>query len=184
ATSTFTPQPVQPTATPTFTPLPVQPTATATFTPEARVLVPTSTPRPTATPTTVMVSSNARLLNPADGSSGAGRQMFIWEVPYEPRANQAFEVIFWKKGADPLDAGFGIAAPTTAQSVAVDLDMLDRELGSLLEPGEYNWGVLLVQVSPYQRLQFLGGSRTFDFARGSSGGASASKAPSSPSSGE
>ena len=70
--------------------------------------------------------------------------------------------------------GFGLSSPTTNSRMSVDLDALDVIVGDLLEPGEYYWGLILVQVEPYRRLQFLGQQRRFQFIRdsGSSGGGS------------
>ncbi|MEZ4555006.1 MAG: hypothetical protein R2851_00970 [Caldilineaceae bacterium] len=53
-----------------------------------------------------------------------------------------------------MATGFGLAPPTRGTSLAVDLNQLDHDLGNLLQPGLYRWGVLLVQVAPYQRLAF------------------------------
>lgn len=72
-------------------------------------------------------------------------------------------------------SGFGLAAPTQEKNTIADLATLDSTLGALLEPGDYYWGVLLVQREPYQRLQYLGGGYRFSFDRSSSssgGGAS------------
>ena len=67
-----------------------------------------------------------------------------------------------------MRSGFGLAAPTAKNSVSPDLDDLDGKLGDLLNPGQYIWGVLLVQTEPYRRLQFLGQQRTYIYTRGGS----------------
>jgi hypothetical protein len=59
-------------------------------------------------------------------------------------AGQSFEVFFYKPGEDPL-AGFGLADPTTGNTVSVDLAALDAAVGYPLDPGPYLWGVRLVQ---------------------------------------
>jgi hypothetical protein len=108
--------------------------------------------------------------------------VFEWDPNFTPAAGQAFELIFWKAGQDPMAAGFGLAAPTTNNSVSADMESLDSVLGDLLEPGPYRWGVLLVEEDPYQRLDFLGGGWTFNFTR--SGGGSSGGGSSGESSGE
>ncbi len=73
-----------------------------------------------------------------------------------------------------MGQGFGLAAPTTNNGLSVNLTALDNNGSHPLEPGEYKWGLLLVQTQPYQRLQFLGVQNDFRFYRegGSSGGGS------------
>jgi hypothetical protein len=124
------------------------------------------------------ISTALELAEPADGASGSGQQRFAWRTTLAPAEGQAFELIFWRNGENPLANGFGLAAPTTTDNVTVDLAMLDDQLGDRLEPGEYRWGVLLVRVSPYERLHFFGASRMFSYFRSggdsSSGGGSSS----------
>ncbi|MCB0132523.1 MAG: protein kinase [Caldilineaceae bacterium] len=178
-TPTFTTVPTNtpvPTATPTEVPTntPV-PTSTATNPPP-----PTSTftPAPTATPTPIPVTSSLLVLvRPGNGTSDGGVQAFEWTTSIVPGANQGFELVFWRNGQDPIASGFGLAAPTTSERVTVNLDQLDQTLGDLLEPGDYQWGLLLVQTEPYQRLQFLGQQQSFQYVRNSSG--SSGGAPSS-----
>jgi hypothetical protein len=114
---------------------------------------------------------------PGDGSSGNGSQRFEWIVNISPGPGEAFELVFWRPDQDPMVNGFGVAAPTTNNGVTVDLNALDGTLGDLLEPGDYKWGLLLVQTDPYQRLQFLGAQNNFKFYR--EGGSSSSGGPSS-----
>jgi hypothetical protein len=84
---------------------------------------------------------------------------------FTPPAGQAFELVFWQAGQDAMRNSFGLGAPTANNSLSPDLDDLDGKLGDLLNPGEYLWGLLLVQTEPYQRLQFLGQQRTFIYTR-------------------
>ena len=70
--------------------------------------------------------------------------------------------------------GFGLAVPTTKTTIKVELDVLDRVLGELLEPNRYRWGILLVQAEPYQRISYLGGGWIFEFDRSSSSSSSSS----------
>ncbi|MCB9138415.1 MAG: protein kinase [Caldilineaceae bacterium] len=165
-TATRTPIPL-PTA--TYTP---QPTATNTVQP---TVTNTPLPLPTATSTRIATGSSAlQLLLPLSGGSGTGSQLFSWDTTITPQAGQAFEIVFWQDGQDPITQGFGMAAPTTGNQVSIDLTALDNSGNHPLEPGEYQWGLLLVQVEPsYQRLQFMDAQSAFRFYRagsGSSGG--------------
>ena len=83
-------------------------------------------------------------------------------------------------------SGFGRAAPTTSTKAPVNLRTLDEKLGDLLEPGKYKWGILLVRVSPYQRVQFMGQAHTFRFDRSgnNTGGGSGSSSGGGQNSGE
>jgi hypothetical protein len=129
-----------------------------------------------------VVNDDVALLSPGEGYRGGGTQRFEWSTALTPADNQGFELVFWRDGQTSMGSGFGLAAPTTSTSVNVDLDALDERLGDLLEPGPYKWGVLLVQIDPYQRLADLGAARDFEFSRSSGGGNSSGS--SGPGSGE
>jgi uncharacterized membrane protein YgcG len=132
------------------------------------VTVPTPIPLPTPTPT----AGAFELVTPSDRESGTGDRRFAWQTSFVPAEGQGFEIIFWRPGQDPLVNGFGLAAPTSDNGVTLKLSQLDNVLGDLLEPGEYNWGVLLVRTEPYERVRLLGGPRTFFYYRGDGGGGS------------
>lgn len=152
-TATNTPEP-----TATDTPAP-----TATHTP-----LPTFTPTPTDTPEPRTV----RLIVPQNGVSGGKEEVFQWEPDFQLGEDEAYELIFWKPGQDPLTQGFGLALPTTQTRLTVDLQALDNRLGGLLDPGEYLWGVRLVRKSnPNERLEFLGASRLFTYTTAITDGA-------------
>lgn len=125
-------------------------------------------PLPTPTPTIGMFA----LVAPMDGNAGSGVVPFEWTTTYEPGADEGFEVIFWPVGGDPLLQGFGLAAPTTNHRVNLDLTALDDALGATLEPGTYQWGVLLVRTEPYTRLRLLGEPRLFNYTRANPGSSS------------
>lgn len=191
---TFTPVPTF-TPLPTFTPTPVvtaTPVATATpaptdlpLAPVMPVTKPTAVPTPTSAPqmqphryrldkqsstgqteTAAGVAlGTVKLISPEDMVGGEGRRTFAWETDITLPPGMAFELIFWKKNQDPMATGFGLAAPTQSTSISVDLNGLDHSLGNLLQPGLYNWGVLLVEVDPYRRVAFVGGTNRFRFDR-------------------
>jgi hypothetical protein len=125
------------------------------------VAVPVSLP--TATPTSVSVA--LQLIAPSEGDSGTAERAFEWDTSYVPAEDEGFELIFWPIGQDPMRGGFGLAAPTNDIRINVNLTKLDDILGTRLEPGQYNWGILLVRREPYERLRLLGGPRRFNYFR-------------------
>ena len=154
----------EPTATPTEEPT-ATPTEVPTQTPTPR---PTATPTPTETPTRAPVTVNLVVPNP--GVSGADGVLFDWNASGTLAPNEAYELIFWKPGQDPLTQGFGLAAPTRGTQVRVDLTDLDNRLGALLDPGDYLWGVRIVTTEPeYSQVEFTGESRLFRYAGQSAG---------------
>jgi len=179
--TTYTPAPTDvPTEEPTATPT-EEPTATSmpteTHTPlptETSTLEPTATPRPTSTftptPTETATPRTVRLVVPNDGVSGGGDEIFQWRADFQLAGDEAFELIFWKPGQNPLTQGFGLALPTQRTRLTVDLNALDNRLGGLLDPGEYRWGVRVVKTTePYERVEFLGDSRLFRYTPGTTG---------------
>lgn len=104
------------------------------------------------------------LISPPDGAGSGGMQAFKWEIKTGSlKEGHAFELIFWKEGEDPIYAGFGITEPTTHTEVLVNLNTFYETHKSLLQPGNYKWGVRLVQRNPYTPLQYLGGGNEFRF---------------------
>lgn len=103
----------------------------------------------------------------------SGRRVFRWNTTITLKDNQYFEMVFWPVGQDPLRASFGPAGSVKTSEISVDLDKAAQTLPpDLLVYGhEYQWGVLLVEINPYKRLQYLGGGQHFYFGaiEGSSG---------------
>ncbi|MCB0045082.1 MAG: FecR domain-containing protein [Caldilineaceae bacterium] len=151
------------TAVPTETPTEVPtetPTEVPTETPTQRppTATPTETPTPTPLPRTV------QLIVPNPGVSGADRVLFDWSAAETLAPDEAYELIFWKPGQDPLTQGFGLALPTRDTQVQVDLTDLDNRLGGLLDPGDYYWGVRIVTTDPeYQVVEFTDDYRLFRY---------------------
>ncbi len=173
---TATPEPATPTdLSPTSTPAPTStpvPTATETPTP-----LPTATalPPPTTASEPVIAQNKAiggsvKLITPADGDGLGEEQEFRWQADFTPSSGQAFELIFWRDGQNPLQDGWGVAAPTLSTVVRVNLQRMDDNPALPFEPGEYRWGVRLVQVKPYRKLKFLGGNYRLRFQRTGNGG--------------
>lgn len=87
--------------------------------------------------------------------------------------NQYFELVFWPAGSDPMSSSFGPAGSIKETALTVDLDKTADVLPHLFQSGQdYQWGVLLVELNPYRRLQYLGGGHRFRFERSSGGGGS------------
>lgn len=173
--ATETATPVSPTVTPTLTapptstPLPI-PSPTATRRPR-----PTATATPAATPTAGLENSTPLptltaavgvpfvtvQTPPNDTALDARAYTFSWRaVAVQLQPTEGFEVVAWELGQDPFTSSFGLHGPVRAETVNIDLSVILQS--KLLQPGKsYQWGVLLVDTTPYTRLQFLGGGHLF-----------------------
>ncbi|MEZ4635671.1 MAG: LysM peptidoglycan-binding domain-containing protein [Caldilineaceae bacterium] len=132
---------------------------------------PTRTPTPSASSSTSSVTASGGPLSqdvlsaisvtpfePGDNSSVAGRVAFRWRSTTTLPEGVLYELVFWKAGQDPVNDGFGLAAPTAEMSVVLDLDLLHVAPGFPLDFGQYEWGLLLVRTEPaYERLEYAGG---------------------------
>jgi serine/threonine protein kinase len=149
--------PTQPTQTPT---LPARQTAPNAVTPTA-----TPTVMPTVMPTaaaTVVVT----LLEPNDGETRDGEVTFRWSAGGGSlTAGQALEVILYAAGQDPMRDGFGIAAPTTGDSVRVNLAGLDADSNVPLEPGQYWWAVRLIDQATGRPVSMVSDGRRMIYQR-------------------
>jgi hypothetical protein len=152
--------PLPPTAIPTATPFP-----TATLIPAVLEAVDTDSradetllPSPTA-PTVSLPAIT--ILAPADQTSSATQMTFVWQSDQALPPGHAYELIVWQEGQPPLRDGLGIAAPLQEQSLTVQLAGLYAT--GVIHPGLYHWGVLLVTVDPYTRVDLLAGGQTVRF---------------------
>ncbi|MCB0199432.1 MAG: protein kinase [Anaerolineae bacterium] len=164
---------VPPTSTPigTFTPTP-----TATVVPRSPTPFSTSAPSatsiPTSSPTAPSSSVVVSLIRPNDGDSSSNAMTFEWDITSGSLApDQAFEWRVWKAGQDPIRDGLGLAGITRSPRQAVNLAAADA--AGLIEPGEYQWGVVLVETTPsYRPLRLISDTRTFRYERAGGGGGS------------
>ena len=175
------------TATTTITRTPTKPTATLTSTSTSTPLLPITntpvptntlppTPQPTATPV-LPVGGSLALLEPLEAVLN-GRRTFRWSTDIALTGNQYFEVVFWPAGRDPMSSAFGPVGSIKEMMITVDLDKTADTLPALFQSGQnYEWGVLLVELNPYRRLQYLGGGQRFRFERSSGGGGGGEGAP-------
>jgi hypothetical protein len=99
-----------------------------------------SAPKKVATP---VVARGVALLQPAEGHSGKGRQVFAWQPDFTLGPGEAFEVIFYRANQDPYKDGFGVSPLVQGNSVEVDLTAVDDDSTNPLGPGGYFWGVRL-----------------------------------------
>ena len=116
------------------------------------------------------------LVSPLDDVIG-GRETFEWQSSGALESGQAYEMVFWESGQDPLTAGFAVAGAKPASEITVNLDKAVQFVPQLESGTDYLWGVLLVQQAPYARLKLLGGGHEFTFLAASttsSGGDSGS----------
>jgi hypothetical protein len=104
-----------------------------------------STPEKIAAPVAVSVTVPV-LIAPPPNETLKGRVTFSWR-PVELPPGAAYEVVWWRKDADPSDAR-GLAKPSTGTSQSIDLSGLGLPTGQPLY-----WTVLVVRETPvYQRL--------------------------------
>ena len=151
-------------ATASSAPAAASPTAPATAT-----AVATATAAPSAPPTP---SSNlVNLIEPGVGAVGSGVRLFHWQASQAAAANQGYELVFWRPGQNAMGDAFGPIGVTQDSSgqMRVDLDKADLVLGALFDPGDYLWGVMLVETSPYRRIALVSEARAFRFERSGGG---------------
>jgi hypothetical protein len=132
------------------------PRATAT----ARLLIGSQPPALTETLPGGLVDYTFVLSESSPAVLGEAWQV-AWQTSFVLSENEAFEVVFWNEGQDPIRDGIALAAPTTDDRLVVDLTALDSRQARLLEPGDYRYGVLLVRLSPYERVRYFGMSLAF-----------------------
>jgi hypothetical protein len=115
------------------------------------------------------------LIEPDSGAIGAGVRLFSWQASQSPAGSQGFELVFWRPGQDAMRDAFGpigVSQDSSGQ-MRVDLDRADQVLGALFDPGDYLWGVMLVETAPYQRIALVSDARAFRFERSSGEGGQA-----------
>lgn len=145
-----------------------QPVETTTTLTQTATLVPTLTATPTSTPTAPPVAADVAvaLLQPNDGGTYNGKVTFSWSITSGNLSpGQAYEVIIYREGQDPLREGLGVAAPTVNTALEIDLVGLDADPNFPLEPGPYLWGVRVIDQTIGQPLRMAGEGRRFTFER-------------------
>lgn len=149
----------------TMTPLPPTATPLPTVTlPPAIVAVDTSSVGDPVLPSPTIPTASLpaiTLLAPPDHTSSDTQMTFAWQSDQALPSGHAYELIIWQEGQIPGRDGLGIAAPLQEQSLTVQLIGL-YEIG-VIQPGLYTWGLLLVTVDPYTRIDLLAGGRTVRF---------------------
>lgn len=148
--------------TPTDTPAPILVALdTPTGTPTPGAPPPPPTPRPTLESSISQLRENfVVLLRPLETELG-GRQEFEWWANFALGPNQAFDLVFWEPNGDPMRDEFSLVAATKASVVSIDLENALAFMLQLRTERHYKWGVLLVELTPYRRIQFLRGEHTF-----------------------
>ncbi|MEZ4868500.1 MAG: hypothetical protein R3C14_44635 [Caldilineaceae bacterium] len=143
-----------PTPTPTQTPIPV-PTATTAPPPSpTATVIPAVNPEPTTWRVT--------LLEPEPNYSATGRVRFAWSANFTLPAGQAFEVVFWQTGQDPLKDGKGWSGPVTGAQATLNVT-------GLMPQGDYLWGVRLIVPDPFEAVEMLSGEQVIYVKPPSSG---------------
>jgi len=108
----------------------------------------------TSRPTVRSPDSSIKLIEPLNPQL-SGKRKFTWKTDIELAPNQAFEMIFWEVGDDPIMNGFSPVGAGKEKTVSIDLQRAAESLTQLKINKDYYWGVLLVTTTPYQRLKFL-----------------------------
>lgn len=146
--------------TPPITFVPAEPTLTVTPRPTLKPatatasMTPTLTSIITSTPTLSLTVPVVNLLSPAPDTTVHASVLFTWSANFNPATGEAFELIFWRKGQDPLSEGLGWGGLSKIPQTTVDFSALK------VPKGEYFWGVRLVQTEPtYKLLKFLNAER-------------------------
>ncbi len=134
----------RPTATETAMPVPTRVPPTPLPIATTRVLAAARAPTPTRE-----VIESPILLWPEPEANLGGLVLFRWEPlgPLPPAAG--YEVVAWQPGEAPA-AARGLAAPTQAHTLTIDLDALSRT--NQLPGTRLLWAVIVVQTEPYARL--------------------------------
>ncbi len=144
------------------TPTPPAAAPAATPTSGARSALGPAT-RPPATSPAASADLRVTLLSPDDNSASAGVVTFRWWLEGGSLGpNQAMELVMWQSGRDPLTAALGLAEPVRQPSVELPVNLPGI---SWLAPGQWQWGVLLVETAPYRRIRLLSDNRGFNFER-------------------
>jgi hypothetical protein len=190
ATSTSTNTPTSTaTSAPTDTPTP-RPTATGTHTntpTSTATSTPTDTPRPIATatgtstntprPTAMTTIPMPVLKSPDDGTSAAtgGTTIFEWQWNGELQEGWGFDILIWKEGIDPDHfGGFDVLdirnnLQSSGNTYTFSWDVASSYSVQQHGGGEYTWTVLVVQVTPYERIGPEATPRTLNVTVGGGG---------------
>lgn len=125
---------------------------------------PTATPWPTPTPTPqpARMIVPFQTLQPANGACLTQGTQFEWQDNIGLPAGHLYEIVVWRAGEDPMNAGRGVTQPDTRTSRWVDLAYLDDQR-DWFAPGDYNWGILEITNDPYQRYKLLGSGGWFHY---------------------
>jgi hypothetical protein len=127
-----------------------------------------STPTVQVAPSTKNIPDNAQvaLEQPDNGDTLIAKITFRWTPNFTLPEGYAFEPVFLVKGESAM-RGLGYGGTT---------DKTEISLGSenFSEPGDYFWGVLLVKLTPYERIKVLSDERIIrvEFASSSSNSSS------------
>jgi serine/threonine protein kinase len=125
-------------------------------------------PEAQSTPVTLVAPSAATVLE-------APSVLFAWTSEYDLSPGQGLEMIVWplNSGEDGWRQGRSpsgvrrVSAEPDMWRVNVDLATFARsQTDGFFSTGNYFWGIVLVEVDPYQRLSLLGDRRIFTYRPG------------------
>jgi hypothetical protein len=173
-TSPPSPSPVAAVATPTSVVI-----ATSTPTPSP---LSTTSPESTNIPISITVTSTPEtavpiLLSPTDSDSVQTgiATTFEWQWNGKLQEGWGFEILIWKEGVDPYHPGafdvLGIRenVQSSGNTYRFSGDVASAYSVQQHGSGEYTWTVLVVQVTPYERIGPEATSRTLNITGGGGG---------------
>jgi hypothetical protein len=116
----------------------------------------------TAAPTLAPASAGKQvvLVRPLTARIG-GRVVFEWRANFALEPGQLFELVLWAPGREPMADSFSPIGAGPATQVTVNFDRAIASMSQLEAGADYHWGVLLVTLNPYRRIQYLGGGHRF-----------------------
>lgn len=109
---------------------------------------------------------------------------FRWQTGYKLSANETFEVVLWQPDLDETAMVNSKGVADVAKSDGRPKNIAEGEWAleiffpeNVFSAGHYEWGVLVVQIEPYQRKAFLGEQREISVGSPSGGGSDCSTNP-------
>lgn len=105
------------------------------------------------------VSGSITLLGPSATTLG-GRQTFRWRSNSSLRSGEAYDLVLWEVGQEPMQ-GFSLVPPRNTSQAVVDFDVSASVLPQLINGRQYQWGIIRVRLQPLRRIELLSSSLPF-----------------------
>jgi serine/threonine protein kinase len=99
------------------------------------------------------------LQNPQPGQSLRGRVTFSWQTDFRLGENESYELAFWRPGQEPMGSAMSPVGAGREASKTFNIDGVP-----FLTPGPWQWGVFLVEASPFKRIRLISATRDFIYS--------------------